>query len=104
MLLRARIECLGDHDGTDDHAEQGAGEQGGAGTGAEQPESAAAFAKLGRGKDLHIIDVRHQLPANGAAVGIGIEANDDVGRLSGRHPRVGPRPLDVHEHERRRGE
>ena len=54
VLLRARIKRLGDHDGADDHAEQGAREQRGAGAGAEQPECAAAFAKLGRGEDLDV--------------------------------------------------
>ena len=57
VLFRARIKRLGDHDGADDHAEQGAGEERGAGAGAEQPERAAAFAKLGRGQHLDIGDV-----------------------------------------------
>ena len=78
VVFGARIECLSDDDGADDHSEQRASEQREASAGAEQPEGAAAVAKLRGREDVDVGKFRRETTAHALHVGTRSDAHQKI--------------------------
>ena len=104
MILGAGIKRLGDNDGAHDHAQQRAREQGEPGAGPEQPEGAAAVAKLGGREHVDIGQVRLEPVAHALHVGAGSDAHEKVGGLVRRRSGEGACAIERGEDIRRGGE
>jgi len=104
VILGAGIKRLGDNDGAHDHARQCAREQGEPGAGAEQPEGAAAVAKLGGCEHVDIGQIRLEPATHALNLGAGCDAHEKVRRLVRRHSGEGACAIERGEDVRRGGE
>ena len=93
MFLGIRIKSLRDDDAADNHAEQGAGDEGGARRRFRRPERAAALAKFVGRQYLGFGKRRLQSAANIFNVSASGKMEQQIGGLVRRRPRIGTRPI-----------